>query len=59
MNEWREGEREGRRDHIKLERACGHKTRVKLNGANFSKLWDKLFFSRPFSVLSRTSRSNN
>ena len=37
------------RDNVKQEKAWGRK---------LSKLWGKLFFSRPFSVCSRTSKSN-
>ena len=47
------------RDHIKLEGALGPKIGVELNAAILSKLGRKLFFSRPFSVCSRTLRSNN
>ena len=47
------------RDHIKLDGEWGPKIGVKLCAAILSKLQCKLFFSRPFSVCSCTSRSDN
>ena len=47
------------RNHIKLEGAWGPKIGVKLKSAILSKLQGDLFFSRPFSVCSRTLRSNS
>ena len=47
------------RGHIKVERAWGVKIGLKLKGAILSKSVSKLFFSRPFAVCSRASRSNN
>ena len=47
------------RDHIKLEGAWEPKIGVKLCATILSKLQCKLFLSRPFSVCSYTSRSDN
>ena len=47
------------KDHIEPEGGMWTKNGEKLNGTILSKLGGKLFFSRPFPVCSRTSRSNN